>query len=410
MGKKLFSTFSAVAATCLVPALAAADVVLDWNEIALTTVVAAKQLPPDQSRAMAMVHVAMFESINTIDGRYRAAMTQEKAPPDASQEAAAVAAARAILIRLYPETKDNFEKAFATSLSKIPAGGGTSAGIALGEAVAAEIYRQRTEGATRAPNSYRPSTAPGVYVPTILPVSSDIAAFRPWIIDSPAQFRPGPPPTLKGKQWAQDYNEVVRLGGTSSAKRTPGQTDVARFWAFTGPATWNPIVRQLAATRTASLADNARLFARVHVAGADAFIAVFDAKYRYNFWRPITAVRNGDIDGNSATQRDAGWLPLIDTPLHPEYPCAHCITSSAVGVVLSAEFGTGQIAAISMVSPTAPGVTRTWERISDYVEEVSNARVWAGVHYRTSTRIGREMGLKIGQHIVATFGQAVAMR
>lgn len=410
MRKTYLSTCVGIAAACLLSNVAKADVVTDWNEVALNSVVAAKLLPPDQSRAMAMVHVAMFDAVNAIEGRYRGYLTKERAPPGASKEAAAATAARAILIRLFPDAKDNVEKGYAASLAALVAGNSRSAGISLGEAVAADIFRLRSTDGTGAPNMVRPSTAPGVYVPTTLPVSSDVAAVKPWTMDNPAQFRPGPPPELMSAQWAQDYNEILELGGKSSPKRTPEQTDVARFWAFTGVATWNPIVRQLAAAKNLSMLENARLFARVHVAGADAYIAVFEAKYQYNFWRPITAIRNGDIDSNEATQRDPGWLPLIDTPPHPEYPCAHCITSSAVATVLAAKFGPGQVASISMTSPTAPGVTRKWDRIVDYVEDVSNARVWGGVHYRASARVAREMGIKIGEHVIANFGQAAATR
>lgn len=149
--------------------------------------------------------------------------------------------------------------------------------------------------------------------------------------------------------------------------------------------------------------DQSRTMAMVHVAGADAYIAVFDAKYHYNFWRPITAIRNGDIDDNEATARDAAWLPLIDTPMHPECPCAHCITSSAVGTMLAARFGSGELRPFSITSPTAPRVTRKWRRIADYVEEVSNARVWGGVHYRTSNSAGQKMGADVGRIVLERF-------
>jgi hypothetical protein len=142
--------------------------------------------------------------------------------------------------------------------------------------------------------------------------------------------------------------------------------------------------------------DNARLFALANMAASDAFVAVFDAKYTYNFWRPITAIRNGDIDGNDATKRDSGWMPLVETPMHPEYPCAHCITAGAIAEVLEAHFGKGQVAPITMTSATAPGVTHRWTRIADYVTEVNNARIWGGLHYRHSTEVGEAMGRKIG--------------
>src|SRR5262249_12385709 len=162
------------------------------------------------------------------------------------------------------------------------------------------------------------------------------------------------------------------LGSRGSTKRTLEQTEIARFWFVTGPQAWNPIVRQLAGMKKLDLLDSARVFALVAMAADDAFIAVFDAKYHYNFWRPVTAIRNADRAANKATPREASWLPLGDTPMHPEYPCAHCITSTAVGAVLKSVFG-NEIPEVSMVSPTAPGVTRKWTRIQDYADEVSVA-------------------------------------
>jgi hypothetical protein len=216
-----------------------------------------------------------------------------------------------------------------------------------------------------------------------------------------SQLRPGPPPTLDSATWTSDVNEIRELGGRASTRRSAEQTAVGRFWFVTGPQSWNPIVRQLAAAKRLDLLDSARAFALTAIAGDDALIAVFDAKYAYNFWRPITAIRNADLSGNAATPRDATWLPLGDTPLHPEYPCAHCITASAVGTVLKGLFG-NEIPEVAMTSPTAPGVTRKWTRVQDYMDEVSAARIYAGFHYRFSTRVGEDMGRKLGELTIAT--------
>jgi hypothetical protein len=214
---------------------------------------------------------------------------------------------------------------------------------------------------------------------------------------SPTQFRPEPPPAMTSATWTRDYNAIKEVGARNSAKRTPEQAEVARFWTAVGVVTWNPVARSLASAKPRSLLANARLFALVNMAASDAFVAVFDGKYAHNFWRPVTAIRNGDIDGNDATAPDPAWMPFVDTPMHPEYPCAHCISAAAVGAVLEAEFGTGRVPAISMTSPTAPGVTRRFERIADYVTEVDNARVWGGIHYRNSTEVGERMGREIGR-------------
>jgi hypothetical protein len=389
----------AVAGWAALTKACSADVVMDWHEIAVAQVVAARQLPPEQSRTMAIVHVAMFDAVNAVEQRYRPYLAKSRPQPGASADAAAAVAAYAILLKIFPDAKGALDDYRARS----KAGREEAFGSALGRAVADEIIAARATDGSGAPNLYRPVVAKGVYAPTSLPVSFDSATMKPWILGRPDQLRPARPPILSGPQWAQDYNEVKDTGGRVSTTRTPEQTDVGRFWAATGVATWAPIVRQLAAGTNLSLIEKARLFAMVEVAAADAYIAVFDAKYHYNFWRPVTAIRNGDSDDNDATARDAAWLPLIDTPMHPEYPCAHCITASAVATVLEARFGAGEVRAISMTSPTAPGVTRTWRRIADYVEEVSNARVWGGVHYRTSATVAKQMGADIGRMVIERF-------
>jgi hypothetical protein len=241
-----------------------------------------------------------------------------------------------------------------------------------------------------------------------MPVATEAARFKPWLMQEPAQFRPEAPIPLQSAQWTRDYNEIKEMGGRDSTKRTSEQTAVGQFWIVTGPPAWNPVIRALAATKKLSLIENARLFALAHMAGADAYIAVFDAKYAYDFWRPITAIRNGDIDGNADTIHDPAWVPLIDTPMHPEYPCAHCITAAAVARVLKSELGSGPIGPIAMTSPTAPGVTRTWHSIEDYVTDVNNARIWAGVHYRFSTEVGAAMGRKIGDLAVQNYMMVAA--
>ena len=238
-------------------------------------------------------------------------------------------------------------------------------------------------------------------MPTTLPAASTVSGFTPWVMSSAAQFRPGGPPALTSDTWTRDLNEIREIGGLNSKTRTAEQTDIGKFWFLTGARTYNPIVQQVAQHRKMDLLDCARLYALASMAAEDAFIAVFDAKYTFNFWRPVTAIRNADQDGNSATPRDATWLPLGDTPMHPEYPCAHCITSAAVAAVLRGVVGE-DVGEIAVTSPTAPGVVRRWTRLDDYRDEVSNARVWAGFHYRFSTEVGKDMGKKIGELTIAT--------
>ena len=204
------------------------------------------------------------------------------------------------------------------------------------------------------------------------------------------------PPALTSQVWSRDYNEIKAVGAKNSTTRTAAQTETARFWEANGPVIYYPVVRSVANMPGRDVTQNARLLALTAEAIDDALIAVFDAKYQYNFWRPITAIRNGDIDGNDATERDAGWLPLVDAPMHPEYPCAHCIVSGAVAGVLLAEIGAGPTPTLSTTSPTAPGVVHRWTSINEFVLEVANGRIYEGVHYRNSAEVGTAMGKKIG--------------
>jgi len=216
-------------------------------------------------------------------------------------------------------------------------------------------------------------------------------------MSGPAQFRPGPPPSLSSEGWARDYAEAKELGGKISARRTPEQTEMARFWEATGPAIYHGVIRSVALLPGREVTQNARLFAAVTQATDDAMIAVFDAKYHHGFWRPITAIRNGDQDGNTATERDPSWTPFIDTPMHPKYPCAHCIVSGTVGEVLRADVGTGTMPTLTTTSPTANGAARSWKGVDDFMAEVAVARICDGVHLRNSTEIGTAMGRQIGQ-------------
>ena len=251
------------------------------------------------------------------------------------------------------------------------------------------------------PESYRPATTAGVYVPTTLPVSLPWPQRKPWLMTSAAQFRPGPPPALASERWARDYNEIKALGAKASKTRTPQQTAAARFWEATLPPIYYAVVRNVADAPGRDVARNARLYAAVSQAIDDSLIAVFDAKYAYNFWRPITAIRNGDIDGNDATARDPSWVPFIDTPLHPEYPCAHCIVSATVAGVLKAEVGDDALPALSSTSYLDKELKRNWTSLETFEKEVSEARIADGVHYRFSTEVGAEMGHKVAALAVA---------
>ena len=387
---------------------ACADVITDWNENAVT-LVTPRMPPPVAQRAVAMVQVAMFDAVNSIERRYRPYLVQLETASIASKEAAAAAAAGAVLAGVIPNAEKQAQELTASYLAALPEGEAKSEGVKLGKAVAARILQARRNDGSDAPDAYRPKTKPGVYVPTAITVGSSWPNVMPFALKSPAQFRPEPPIALAGKEWAADYKQIKDLGAKNSTKRSARQTEDARFWLITGPQSTDPIARQLVAAKKLNVLDSARFMALASVALADAYIAVMDAKYHYEFWRPITAIRNGDIDGNPATDRDPTWQPIDNTPMHPEYPCAHCIGSSALATVVETVLETAEIPEIVMTSPTAPGVTHRWTNIRGYTDEVSQARIWAGFHYRFSTRVGQEMGRKIGRYVVTNVMQPAAV-
>ncbi|WP_063614144.1 vanadium-dependent haloperoxidase [Bradyrhizobium sp. Cp5.3] len=398
-----------VAASTCVGFRASADVIADWNEKTVTVVTNAKMAPPQAERVMAMAHVAMFDAVNAIDKRDRPYLIQPPASTMASREAAAAAAAGKVLLGLHPIAEGELREALTNYLAAIPDGQPKSEGVAIGETVAARVLEARADDGCDAPDAYRPKTKPGVYIPTPITVGSVWPKLKPFVIASPSQFRPQPPISLDSKQWAADYNEIMALGSRASRERSSRQTEDAQFWLTPGPIVYYPIVRQLAAANKLDVGDSARFMALVAVARNDAFIAIFDAKYFYEFWRPVTAIRNGDLDDNPATAADANWLPLADTPMHPEYPCAHCIMAASVASVAESVFGTVNVPELTLTSPTAPGVTHRWTSLNAFVDEVSEARIWAGFHYRFSTRVGQEMGRKIGKYVVENVMQPNTM-
>src|SRR5581483_3983920 len=279
-----------------------------------------------------------------------------------------------------PEERPKLDQALQASLAAVGDGEQKAKGIELGRKAATGIITLREGDGSNAQESYRPFTRPGVYVPTALPIESTSGLIKPWVMQKGSQFRPLPPPALDSEVWTRDVNEIREIGGARSKTRTPEQTAIGRFWFLTGPKSYTPLVQQVAEAKKMDLVDCARLYALVSMAASDAFIAVFDAKYAYNFWRPITAIRNADLTSNPATPRDPSWSPLGVTPPHPEYPCAHCIVAAAVAEVLQRVAG-NDLGELTLTSSLAPGVTRKWKRLEDYSNEVALARIYAGFHY-----------------------------
>ena len=391
---------SGMVATALLVAPARADVVTDWNMT--TNDLVAKDIGNNPKlRTLAMVHVAMSDAINTVQNRYTRVIATLPAAPGASVEAAAATAAWHILTQIYPKEKAKIEEAYATSLKAIPEGPAKSEGITLGIEVAKAVQADRATDGTSAPDTYRPHTTPGAYVPTTLPLWEQYARAKPWVLKSADQFRPGPPPALSSAEWARDYNEVKSLGGTKSTARTPEQTEAVTFWENVnfGPA-WQAAARELSIKKELPLAECARLFALLNMSLANAYIVNWDAKYTYNFWRPITAIRNGDQDGNDATERDAGWASFNPTPMHPEYPSQATINATIASAVLESVFGPVKAIPFTATDVRDAKRTRQFASLADMAEEQKNVRVWGGVHYRFAIRASEEVGPKVAAYMI----------
>lgn len=363
---------------------ARADAITDWNIKSGEILLESKMGTPPAIRVMAIVQTAAYEAASRVDAR------------TASLDAAVAAAHRVTLGKLVGGQQAAVDAAYQAAIQAIPEGP-RRAGIAVGEHAAAEALAAASarDGAAAA-DIYRPHAAPGAYVPTSVPAAVPWPQRKPWFMASAAQFRPAPPPALTSDVWVRSYDEVKAYGGKVGSQRSAEQTEVARFWEFSQPSIYHGVVRSVALQPGRDPVRNAWLFAVVAQAMDDAMIAVFDAKYHYNFWRPVTAIRNGDTDGNDATQRDATWASFIDTPLHPEYPSAHSILAAAVGAVLQAELGGNALPPLSTASPSAKGAVRQWSSIDAFVNEVAEARVSGGMHYRFSTQVGAAMGRQIG--------------
>jgi hypothetical protein len=323
--------------------------------------------------------------------------------PNASAEAAAAAAAREILMRQYPGQKARIDAAFTETMQTIPDNPARVAGIALGEKTAGAVFAERQSDATNTPDTYRPLTTPGVWVPTTPPLFPQYATAKPWGMDSASQFRPAPPPALNSALYARDYNETREMGGVKSTKRTDAQSDAVRFWtqANLGPA-WYQAARQASARRGLPVAESARVFALMSMALANCFIVDWDAKFQYNFWRPITAIRNGDQDGNDATERVAGWQPLNTTPMHPEYPSQAGINAGAAQGVLEAVFGNGT-EGFTATDTSDARLSRQFTSFAQMTQEHKEVRIWGGIHFRNSLEVGEAMGRKVADHLVANY-------
>ena len=380
---------------------ASADVITDWNQTAIAVMKTANVTGNPWTRHMAMVHVAMSDAVNSVQGKYARYVAKGELARDASAEAAASSAARSVLVEFYPNQKAAIDEAHAKAISAIADGPAKTAGLALGEQIAKLVRDDRAADGTSAPDTYRPITTPGVWIPTAPPIFAQYAQAKPWVLRSADQFRPGPPPQLTSAIYARDYNETKNLGGAKSAARTAEQSDAVKFWTQQNisPA-WQEAARQISAAKGLNLAENARLFALLNMSMANTFINDWDAKFTYNFWRPVTAIRNGDQDGNDATERDAGWSSSNATPMHPEYPSQAAIVAGSSAAVLELVIPGAAGIPFTVSDLADPKLTRKFSGIDQLAKEQCDVRVWGGIHFRNSLEVGVDMGRKMSAYLV----------
>ncbi len=419
MKRIIGSGLALVAFAVSLPTFARADEVTDWNKIMLqAALVAPATSPLVMTRVGAIVQVSVFEAVNGIERRYEPVHAVSVEPaPGASRRAAAVQAAYASLVRLYPAQKSTLDEKLADSLATISSGPAAehsesiARGIEWGQTAADAIWTWRsTDGFTPPPPPFLGGNAVGEWRPTppgFLPgAAPQFAYMTPWAIDSPSQFRPAGPPALTTARYTTDFNETKSMGSLSSPTRSADQTLFARFWAAsTVTYFWDNVALSLAAERHATLSEKARLLALVNIAMADAAIACWDAKYHYVSWRPVTAIALADTDGNPDTAADPTWAPLLTTPNHPEYPSAHSTVSGAAATMLASIFG--DATSFSLDSDVLLGVIRSFASFSTALDEVRDARVFAGIHYRTACVDGQATGAAVANYILANSLQPV---
>ena len=380
-----------------------ADVITDWNAATYDIMDAANVSGAPAARTLAIVHVSMADAVNTVQNRYTRYAYRGTLQLAASPEAAAASAARSALVTLFPAQRTRIEEAYAAATRSIPKGPAMDAGAGIGGEAAAAVIADRANDNTTIPDTYRPLTTPGTWIPTTPPITAEYARAKPWGFERSDQFRPGPPPALASAEYARDYNETKSLGGARSTQRTREQTEAVKFWTQPNLGlAWHQAARQLATARRVELADCARLFALLSMGHANTFIVDWDAKFHYNFWRPVTAIRNGDIDGNDSTERDPGWVPSNATPMHPEYPSQAAIQAGVASAVLAMVLGDVSVSPLTIADSAEPKITRQFAGIPALTEEQRMVRIWGGIHFRSSLEASDGMGRAVVKHMLET--------
>ena len=397
----------AVLSIGLTQAALAANPVVEWNQIALTTALTT----PGTQIYLTYTNLAMYNAMNAIDRHYQQYGPEFHGPRNASQEAAAISAAFQILLYYFPAQSATLQSRYDSAIAAIPDGQAKANGIAIGQTAAARIVTMRTGDGRGAnvPYTYPASPVPGVWIPTppafVPPATPWVAQMVPFTMQTASQFRPvNGPPDLGSQQWAQEYNEVKLLGAANSTVRTPTQTEIALFWTANPVATYFGAFNELVLDRHLNLSKSARLLAMLSVAFTDGGIGCWDAKYHFSNWRPVTAIQNGEIDGNTDTAADATWLPLASTPPHPEFPAAHGCATGAIAKTLENFFGTRNVK--FSVNSAVTHTTHTYNNVGQLETEAYWARIYAGFHYRHSLDEGFKLGHRVAEQLNQNFFQA----
>ncbi len=419
-------------ATALAPP-AGANEVAQWNETALKGIQANGQSAVVSSRTLAMVQAAVHDALNAINRRYDAYYFEGPADPAASTDAAVAAAAHTVLVGVIPTFGTPVQKVaalalaeqeYAAALARVTDGPARNRGVAVGRAAGAAMLALRKDDGANRDAPYTPGTGPGRWRPHPNPVppnppiaNPDLARgyapsvspgwgnVTPFTLLSASQFWLPGPPALTSEIYARDFNEIKNVGGNVSSVRTADQTEVARFW-FEGPGAWNRIARVVAANRKLDATDTARVLALMNMAMADGYIAGFKIRYVYDFWRPITAIREGDADGNDATVGDPAWDSHQNTPAVSDYPSTQSTFSAAAVAVLAGILGDQVSFSVTSGAPFA-GITRSFTSFSQAARESADSRVYAGIHFRSACEDGLSLGRKIGQRAVSLYLQPV---
>ncbi len=392
-----------------VPRITFADEVTDWNATATSAAAAVGLTGPRHTRVFAMAHAAMHDALNSIDRRYTPYALDMRADPNASPAAAVAAAAHDVLVHEISNQQAFFDAQYAASLAIIPDGVAKNNGIAVGQAAAAAILALRSMDGSTATVTYIPGTGPGVWQPTppafLAANLPGWGSVTPFALRNSSQFGPDRPEyfDLTSEEYTTDFNEVKIIGAVNSSIRTAEQSEIARFWYEGSGLGWNRLARIVSAQQGLDLWQNARLFGLLNFAMADGFIAGFETKYLYNFWRPVTAIRAADADDNPNTVADVTWSSFLVTPNIPDYTSTHSVLGAAAAEVLARFFDDNVIPFTTTSGAPFPGITRSFTSFSQAAQENADSRVYAGIHFRTACEDGLKQGRKVGKFAVLHF-------